>query len=153
MEQLDDDLRKTEAWHKQLLEIAAADVPGIRSAILSEEAFAGLESMLRMHHVITSNYAGDLKPARILAFLPETRTARSGARSATSASSQMGWFTVSAMYLPHPPCRSSPIRQSLRPSIGLQAQLLPQESHRDSLPGWLTSRAWLTLPPMHRVNP
>jgi hypothetical protein len=74
-EQLGDELRKTEAWHKQLLEIAAVEVPGVRSAILSEEAYSGLESMLRMRHVIRSNYAGDLKPARILEFLPEARTA------------------------------------------------------------------------------
>lgn len=75
IEQLGDELRKTEAWHKQLLEISVVDVPGVRSAILSEESFAGLESMLRMRHVIRSNYAGDLKPARILEFLPEARTA------------------------------------------------------------------------------
>lgn len=75
MEQLGDELRKTEAWHKQLLEIAAVDVPGVRSAILGEDAFTGLETMLRMRHVIRSNYAGDLKPARILEFLPEARTA------------------------------------------------------------------------------
>jgi hypothetical protein len=74
-EQLGDELRKTEAWHKQLLEIAAVDVPGVRSAILGEVAFTGLESMLRMRHVIRSNYAGDLKPARILEFLPEARRA------------------------------------------------------------------------------
>ncbi|SCK11258.1 hypothetical protein VAR608DRAFT_0560 [Variovorax sp. HW608] len=75
MEQLGDALRKTEAWQKQLLEIAAAEVPGVRSAILSEEAFSGLASMLRMRHMFRSNYAGDLKPARILEFLPETRLA------------------------------------------------------------------------------
>ncbi|WP_143694675.1 hypothetical protein [Variovorax sp. JS1663] len=75
MEQLGDELRKTEAWHKQLLEIAAVEVPGVRSAILSEQAFAGLESMLRMRHVIRSNYAGDLKPARILEFIPDARAA------------------------------------------------------------------------------
>ena len=35
----------------------------------------GLTVSPRMRHVIRSNYAGDLKPARILGFLPEARTA------------------------------------------------------------------------------
>jgi hypothetical protein len=43
------------SWHKQLLDIAVADVPGVRRAILSEEAFAGLKSMLRMRCATSSD--------------------------------------------------------------------------------------------------
>ena len=52
-------------WHKELLEQMAADIPGVRPAVITEQTFRALESYLSFRHVVRSNYAYRLEPARI----------------------------------------------------------------------------------------
>lgn len=68
-------LRRATDWRPLLLQSAVVDIPGGPAALLSEATFAGLESMRKMHQAILDTAASNLKPARILEFLPEAREA------------------------------------------------------------------------------
>lgn len=64
--EVDESLNQQSArWHKALLEQMAADIPGVRSAVITEQTFRALESYLSFRHVVRSNYAYRLEPSRI----------------------------------------------------------------------------------------
>lgn len=65
-------LRKVGNWRPLLLEVAVANVPNGPRALLREETYAGLASMLRMHQAISAD-ASAIKPGRLLSSLPAVR--------------------------------------------------------------------------------
>lgn len=78
IEQIDGPILKTDSWHMDLLELAATTVPDVRGALISEDSCRGLKELLRFRHVVRSNYAGELIPARVHELVPSAiATARS----------------------------------------------------------------------------
>ncbi|MGC1309097.1 MAG: nucleotidyltransferase domain-containing protein [Phormidesmis sp.] len=57
--------KKSERWHKDLLEQMAANIPGAREAVIDEQTFRALEQYLSFRHVVRSNYAYRLEPKKI----------------------------------------------------------------------------------------
>ncbi|MEL6940989.1 MAG: hypothetical protein AAFO84_17580 [Cyanobacteria bacterium J06598_1] len=63
---VDGDLnKKSDRWHKDLLEQMAAAIPNIRPAVIDERTFQDLEKYLSFRHVVRSNYAYRLEPEKI----------------------------------------------------------------------------------------
>lgn len=64
--------RRTGDWRPLLLQAAVADIPSGPRALLREETYAGLDSMLKMHYAIIAG-ASAIKPDRLLASLTSLR--------------------------------------------------------------------------------
>lgn len=63
---VDGDLNKrSDRWHKDLLEQMAAAIPNIRPAVVDERTFQDLEKYLSFRHVVRNNYAHRLEPEKI----------------------------------------------------------------------------------------
>lgn len=65
-------VRRTGDWRPLLLQAAVVDIPNGRRALLREETYAGLASMLKLQQAISPG-AGAVQPARLLAALPTVR--------------------------------------------------------------------------------
>ncbi len=57
--------KKSDRWHKDLLEQMTATMPNIRPAVIDEKTFRALEQYLAFRHVVRSSYAYRLEPKRI----------------------------------------------------------------------------------------
>lgn len=64
--------RRTGDWRPLVLQAAAAEIPSGPRALLREETFAGLDSMLKMHQAISAGSSA-IRPHRLLASLPAVR--------------------------------------------------------------------------------
>ena len=64
--------RRTGDWRPLLLQAAVADIPSAPRALLREDTYAGLYSMLEMHQAISAA-ASAIRPDRLLASLPAVR--------------------------------------------------------------------------------
>nr|WP_217360027.1 hypothetical protein [Anabaena sp. UHCC 0253] len=53
-------------WHSELLEQMSIDLPGIRQAVISENALLVLDELRRFRHVVRSVYSYQLKEQRVL---------------------------------------------------------------------------------------
>ena len=62
------DYRKptSDKWHSELLEQMSVDLPGIRQAVISENALLVLDELRRFRHVVRSVYSYQLKEQRVL---------------------------------------------------------------------------------------
>ena len=78
-------VRRLGDWRPLLLQAAAVDVPNGPRALLREDTYAGLASMLRMHQAIWA-HASAIKPGRNLGFMPAVRATVEGAIAALSRS-------------------------------------------------------------------
>lgn len=73
VEQIDGSLAAGSSWHRLLLEQAAAAVPGVRPAIISERTFGLLDDLRRFRHVIRNNYALELRGGEVEANITKAR--------------------------------------------------------------------------------
>ena len=51
-------------WHKQLLDLVAQAVPGVRPAVLSSQSAAALDEYRKFRHLVRNVYTSRLVPAR-----------------------------------------------------------------------------------------
>jgi hypothetical protein len=65
IEQLDGVMPGGDDWHQRLLEMAAAEVPGLRPAILGTRTAAQLSEYRRFRHLVRNIYASHLLPERM----------------------------------------------------------------------------------------
>lgn len=62
---IDGRLPAGDEYHKDLLAVAATDVPGVRPPILSEDVYADLDELRSFRHVARKRYGHELKMAKI----------------------------------------------------------------------------------------
>ncbi len=63
--ELDGNLPKGEAWHRELLRQMTFDVTGIRPPVISEETSRQLDEYRRFRHMVRNVYAEHLDPKRV----------------------------------------------------------------------------------------
>ena len=74
-EDIDGHVPQGNAWHAKLLETLALDVPAVRPAVLSPDAYGVLDELRRFRHAVRSNYGVDLRDPDIDANLARVRRA------------------------------------------------------------------------------
>ena len=63
--QLDGNLPKGEAWHRDLLDQMTLDLPGLRPPVISPAVSQALDEYRRFRHVVRNVYADSLDPLRV----------------------------------------------------------------------------------------
>ncbi len=62
---VDESPREGSGWHKQLLDLAAQNVPDVRPAILSTQSAAALDGYRKFRHLVRNAYTSRLVPTRM----------------------------------------------------------------------------------------
>ncbi len=63
--ELDGGLPQGPAWHRELLEQMAMEVPGVRPSILRAETRSALEEYLRFRHLVRNVYSWEFEPEKL----------------------------------------------------------------------------------------
>lgn len=58
-----------EAWHRDLLQQMAQDVPGVRPALVGRDNVAALDELRRFRHLVRNVYTMNLTPDRVAALI------------------------------------------------------------------------------------